>query len=63
METFAYSVYMMLQDDIHRASLWKDVQNWSLATIVLIMSVSFALLAIAGLRWIRIRVRDVVAGV
>jgi hypothetical protein len=42
---------MMLQDDIHRAALWKDVQNWSLVWIVLIIAVS-ALLAIAGLRWI-----------
>ncbi|MET4485221.1 hypothetical protein [Bradyrhizobium sp. LA7.1] len=61
METFAYSVYMILQVDIHRAALWKDVQNGSLAWIVLILALSSALLAMAGLRWIWIRLRDVVA--
>jgi TRAP-type C4-dicarboxylate transport system permease small subunit len=62
-KTFGYSVYMMLQDDFHRAALWKGVQNWSLAWIAFIMAVAFTLLAIAGLRWVWIRARDIVAGV
>lgn len=40
----------------------KGLQNWPLAWIVLIMAVSFTLIAIAGLRWIWIRLRDIVAG-
>ena len=40
---------MMLQDDIHRAALWKGIQTWSLAWITLILAVSFTLLAIVGL--------------
>jgi hypothetical protein len=61
-KAFGYSVYMMLQDDIHRETLWKNVQSWSLAWVMLIMAIAFTLLAIAGMRWIWIRLRDVVAG-
>jgi len=61
-KTFGHAVYMMLQDDIHRASIWKGIQTWSLAWITLIPAVSFTLLAIAGLRWAWIRARDIVAG-
>lgn len=61
-KAFGTSIFMMMQDDLHRQAIWSGVQVWSVAWVMLILAVAFTLLSIAGLRWACIRLRDVVAG-
>lgn len=55
-------VKMMFMDPNWRGVLLTKAQGWSMAWIMLILATAFTLLAIAGLRWGWIRLRDVVAG-
>lgn len=61
-KTFGNWLYMMMQDDLHREALWRGLQSWSIAWVMLILAMSLSFLSIAGLRWAWIRLRDTIAG-
>lgn len=53
---------MMFLDPNWRGVIVAKAQGWSMAWVMLILATALTILAVAGLRWGWIRLRDVVAG-
>lgn len=55
-------VYAMLLNDVQRPLLLHKAQGWPMAWFTLVLAVALSAIAVAGLRWAWIRLRDAVAG-